>query len=113
MISCSNDIEIRRCRPLLGTFVEITASGPGEKQLYTAIDAAFATVERIHRLMSVHDPESELSLLNRKAAAEAVIVSDNTFEVLRRSDRMARESGGAFDYTIAPTLAPLGVKPPP
>ena len=65
---CSKEIEVRRCRPLLGTFVEITASGADENELNTAINAAFAVIEKIQNLMSAHDADSELSLLNREAA---------------------------------------------
>lgn len=109
MISCSKN-EIRRCRPLLGTFVEITASGHAEAGLNAAVNRAFAAVERIQWLMSAHDADSEISLLNREAARHAVTVSAETFAVLRRADRLAIESGGAFDYTVAPTLARWGYR---
>ncbi|MFM2294536.1 MAG: hypothetical protein RLZZ350_949 [Verrucomicrobiota bacterium] len=104
MNSCSS--EIRRCRPLLGTFVEIAAHGTGE-----AVNAAFAAVERVQNLLSAHDSASELSLLNREAATRVVTVSRETFAVLRRADRLAQESHGAFDYTVAPTLAAWGLLP--
>ena len=106
-----SNIEIRRCRPLLGTFVEITASGLDESKLQTAVNAAFAAVGNVHRLMSVHDADSELSSLNREAASHPVTVSRELFQVLRYADRLASESDGAFDYTIAPTLAHWGLLP--
>ena len=97
MTSPSKDIEIRRCRPLLGTFVEITAADADENRLYTAINAAFDAIEKIQKLMSAHDTDSELSSLNREAAVRPVAVSRELFLVLRRADRLAAESGGAFD----------------
>lgn len=117
---------VRRCRPLLGTFVEITALGSAGHQLgmipalnlpgrcpalHGAVDAAFAAMEKAQNLLSAHDPASELSLLNREAAHRLVTVSRMTYEVLRRADRLAVESHGAFDYTIAPTLARWGMLP--
>ena len=75
------------------------------------MNTAFAAIERIQKLLSAHDPESELSLLNCEAAARAVTVSPETFAVLHCADRMAAESGGAFDYTVAPTLAEWGFRP--
>lgn len=111
MTSCSKDFEIRRCRPLLGTFVEIIARGSEEAGLQNAVNDAFAAVQRIHRLMSVHDEGSELSRLNREAASRPVTVSRATFAVLRRAHAMASESNGAFDYTIAPRLAHWGLLP--
>jgi FAD:protein FMN transferase len=111
MSLCSREIEIRRCRPLLGAFVEVSASGLSETELQSAINAAFAAIERIQRLMSAHDPASELSRLNREAACCRVPVSRETFEVLRRARQLATESGGAFDFAIAPTLADWGMLP--
>jgi thiamine biosynthesis lipoprotein len=110
-MSLSSKNEVRRCRPLLGTFVEITASGLEAEHLHTAVNAAFAAIEKIQRLMSVHDPASELSFVNQNAAAHPVTVSRETFTTLRRADRLASESKGAFDYTVAPMLAQWGLLP--
>lgn len=110
MISSSKN-KIRRCRPLLGTFVEITAEGPAATDLHAVVSRAFAAIEKIQQRMSAHDPESEISLLNRDAVRRAVTVSTDTFTVLRRAHRLALESGGAFDYTVAPTLVRWGYRP--
>jgi len=102
---------MQRCRPLLGTFVEITARASDESKLHAAVNGAFAAVEGIQHLMSVHDPDSELSRLNRFAELRPITVSHETFAVLRRAHAMAVESDGAFDYTVAPTLAQWGLLP--
>ncbi len=86
---------MKRCRPLLGTFVEVESDKPG------ATDAAFAAVEQIHRLMSAHDPASEISLVNLSAHHAPVFVSEPTAAVLHRATRWARLSGGAFDIVRA------------
>ena len=106
-----SSIEVRRCRPLLGTFVEITATGRDEACLHCAVSAAFVKMETIQRLMSAHDPRSELSLLNQEAANRAVAVSPQTFEVLRRAQWLSTESKGAFDCTVASMLARWGMLP--
>ena len=90
---------MRRCRPLLGTFVEV---GCDRAQ---AIDAAFAEIARIHRLMSAHDPDSELSRINRFAHLEPVRVSEETAVVLRSALRWYAHSAGAFDPVRAGALA--------
>lgn len=105
MKSRSNHIEIRRCRPLLGTFVEISAAGLAEEELNAAINAAFSSIETIHNLLSAHARDSELSLLNREAASRPVMVSRQTFAVVRRAVNLASESNGAFNPAIAPVLA--------
>jgi thiamine biosynthesis lipoprotein len=111
-MSSFSNIELRRCRPLLGTFVEITAGGPEEAALHAAVNAAFVAIERVQSLMSAHDPDSELSRVNREASLGPVKISTETREVLGRADQLARASEGAFDVTIAPTLAQWGFLPP-
>ena len=96
---------------MLGTFVEIEAGGANEAELGCAVDAAFRAIGRVESLMSVHDPESELSRVNEGAAIHPVKVSAETFEVLRRGLELSRDSDGAFDFTVAPLLARWGLLP--
>lgn len=103
--------EVRRARPLLGTFVEIAAGGLPTYAAHRAIDAAFAAIEEVQRRMSFHDPESTLSRLNREAAHRPVQVDAWTFNVLRAAERLYRVSDGMFDVTIAPLLQSLGFLP--
>ena len=65
---------VRRKQPLLGTFVEIATAGAARGELQEAVDDAFAAVAEVHRLMSFHDPQSDVSRLNREAFAAAVRV---------------------------------------
>lgn len=82
---------LKRCRPLLGTFVEVAAESE------PAIEAAFDAVTRIHRLMSAHDPLSDLSRINRLAHAQPVTVDAWTARVLQRALYWSQLSHGAFD----------------
>src|SRR5690349_1263313 len=109
--SCADSAVVRRARPLLGTLVEISAAGVDERALVTAIGSAFSAVEKIQALMSYHDPFSELSRLNAAAHHEPTEVSAWTFAVLRTAQRLAAESDGVFDVTIAPRLASWGYLP--
>lgn len=111
MTSCSNILEVRRCRPLLGTFVEITAQGNEVDQLDSAIRAAFDAMEQIQILMSSHNSESELSHLNANAFKHPVKLSDDTFEVIQRGLTLARQSQGAFDFTVGHLMANWGYLP--
>ena len=99
-----SSIEIRRCRPLLGTFVEITARGRDEKLLARGIEAGFDAIARVNRLMSFHDPVSDVSRMNREAFLKGVSVHPWTWQVMRAAKRFAEESHGTFDITIAPLL---------
>ena len=102
--------ESSRLRPAMGTLVHVCASGP-EAAVQRAVDAALAAVERIERLMSFHDPDSELSRVNREAGRMPQTVHPWTWAVLRRAVRIAEDSGGLFDITVAPLLVREGLLP--
>ena len=109
MVTASN--RLRRARPGLGTFVEIEASGRGHAEVGRAIDAAFDAVATVHRLMSFHDPDSDVSRLNREAFDRPVEVHAWTFQVLERSVALHRQSKGIFDIAVAPALQRMGLLP--
>lgn len=100
---------IRRCRPLLGTFVEISL--PAEDA--AAIDAGFAAVERVHRLMSFHARDSDLARLRQAPTGTPVPVAAETAEVLRLALELHRESGGLFDVAVGAQLVRGGFLPCP
>lgn len=105
--------EIERARPALGTRVAIRVEGLEAARAHRAIEAAFAEVERIHRLLSFHEPDSELSRLNREAGRAWVPVHGCTYAVVLRALRIAAASGGRFDPCVAPRLVALGALPRP
>jgi len=108
---------ILRARPLLGTFVEIAAAGVARSDLEAAVEAAFAAVATVHRLMSFHDPASDVSRLNRaapvlgRARGRAVPVHPFTWQVLAAAADMSWRSAGLFDITVAPVLQRMGLLP--
>lgn len=89
-----------RARPLLGTLVTVQVRGEhaGAK---AAIEAAFAEVALVHRLMSAHAPDSELARLARARPGEPVALHPHTAAVLRLAQSFYRASGGAFDPQAA------------
>jgi FAD:protein FMN transferase len=102
---------LRRARPLLGTFVEIGVADASPADADAAVDAAFAAVDKVHALMSFHEPDSDVARLNREAGERAVIVHPWTFEVLNAAVDLNRRSAGAFDVTVAPVMESLGLLP--
>jgi len=98
---------VRRMRPLLGTFVEIGTDRTGGA---TAIDAAFRAVEAIHRLLSFQDPDSQLSRLNR-SRGEFVPLDPLVTAVLGHALALGRASDGLFDCTVGGTLVRRGILP--
>jgi thiamine biosynthesis lipoprotein len=97
-------LELRRARPLLGTLVEICARPRDGQDVAAAIDAAFAAVAKVHRLMSFHERRSDVSRMNRLASRRAVRVHPWTFAVLQEAQRVARASRGLFDVSVGSVL---------
>ena len=99
----------RRQRPLLGTFVEIGVLMHGA-QAHAAIEAGFDTVAAIERLLSFHNPRSELSRLNATPGVE-LRLSPDSLRVLRLAMAMMRASAGLFDCTVGGELVRLAALP--
>lgn len=97
-------------RPAMGTLVHVGAWG-AEPLLPRAIEAALAAVSQVDRLMSFHDPQSELSRVNREAARAPHTIHPWTWAVLRRALRIAKTSDGLFDISVAPLLMREGLLP--
>jgi thiamine biosynthesis lipoprotein len=104
---------IERAQPHLGTLVQIGVALDDDAAAYAAIDAGFAAIASIHRLMSFHDTASDVSRLNRDASRTTVAVAPHTFAVIAKALEISAASGGAFDITVAPKLVEWGVLPSP
>ena len=89
---------------MLGTFVEIQAFGTNAVELEDAIEAAFLAIAHVQRLMSFHDPESEVSRMNRDACYKRVCVHPWTWRVLKSAQEFSRNTDGIFDITMAGQL---------
>lgn len=94
----------RRCRPALGTYVEVALAGLSPAASDRAIAAAFTAIRRTERRMSFHDPLSELSKLNRARVGRWVRVSRPLGTVLALAKALETESGGAFNVAIGRPL---------
>ncbi len=105
-----HNTRLRRMRPLLGTFVEISAEG-ASALTETAINAAFSAMEDIQRQMSFHDAASDLSRVNLYAWRAPVSVNPATFRVLSLARHVARKSGGLFDFSVGGRLVQTGRLP--
>jgi thiamine biosynthesis lipoprotein len=66
-----------------------------------AMAAVMAEMHRIDRLMSPFKPDSELSRMNREAAAGPVPIGKEMFDLIARSIEFSNLSDGAFDITFS------------
>jgi len=86
---------------IMGTAIRVELwhedRGAGE----AAMAAVMEEMHRIDRLMSPFKPDSELSRINREAAAGPVRISKEMFDLIARSIEFSELSGGAFDITFS------------
>jgi thiamine biosynthesis lipoprotein len=97
---------LRRAQPHLGTLVEMRADGDRARDLQGAIDRAFGAIAAVHRLMSRHDPASDVGRLSLAAPGAVVLVHSWTWRVLRAGLALAHRSNGAFDLGATVALLP-------
>jgi thiamine biosynthesis lipoprotein len=90
-----------RTEAIMGTriFVEVWADDPAQGN--AAIEAVMEEMRRIDALMSHYKPDSELSLINQRAAQEPVQVDAELFDLIRLSTHFSQLTDGAFDITYA------------
>jgi len=99
--------ELRRMQPLLGTYVEVAASGG---QAESGVHAAFDSLAASHAKWSFQDPDSELSQLNAQPG-HWVRLNAATLRLLRLARGMTAASGGRFNCTVGGTLVRRGDLP--
>ena len=90
--------------PHMGTLFRIAVYAPDRAAARAATNAAFARVKYLDEALSDYNPDSELMRLTRHPAMEWTPVSTDLFHILEVSQRLARDSGGAFDVTCGPIV---------
>ncbi|MBJ7379525.1 MAG: FAD:protein FMN transferase [Polynucleobacter sp.] len=98
-----------RCKPLLGTYVEITAKanlqkGIKEKNLSAIIEKAFDGMNHIEKVMSFHRPDSELSEINAISHLKPIRINPLLRQVLKIAQEIYVWSDGLFNCGIGQHL---------
>jgi thiamine biosynthesis lipoprotein len=91
-------------RHAMATRFEIVLHGDNSSRLRGAGEEALAEVERLESQLSLYQPASEIARVNACAARQPVRVTPAVFRLLEHAQRLHRDTGGAFDITIAPLL---------
>ncbi|MDA3831860.1 MAG: FAD:protein FMN transferase [Spirochaetales bacterium] len=86
---------------MLGTVCKITIY---DKPTAEAFSASFARLKEIEDRMSLRNQKSEVSEVNRYAGKRPVMVSEDTFAVIRKALEIAALSNGDFDPTVGPLV---------
>ena len=87
-------------RGAMGSRFEISAVHLDAKKGQTAIDAAYAEIERIEAVISEWRESSKVSEINRQAGVAPVEVPKELASLVRRSLRVSALTDGAFDVTF-------------
>jgi thiamine biosynthesis lipoprotein len=83
----------------MGNHFQISAVADNEQSAYACIDGGILEIQRIEKLLTTFNEESETALINRNAGVKPVAVSKETFHLIERSIRISRITQGAFDIT--------------
>ncbi|QHJ01017.1 FAD:protein FMN transferase [Xylophilus rhododendri] len=108
------ELLLRRCRPALGTYVEIGAAceeAGARAAVLAAVEQAFAAIGRVEHAMSFHAPASDLSRINAAGAGSVIPVDRWTAEVLLLAQELHGATGGCFDCGVGGTLQAWGMLP--
>jgi thiamine biosynthesis lipoprotein len=96
-------VMVQEERRIMAVPWKITVYARDHKIGSAAVAAALAEVERLERVLSDYDPESELARLSAAAPMpEPVEVSDDLWRVLVAAESLRKESDGAFDIAVGP-----------
>ncbi len=92
-------------RYVMGTVLEVTLVAPDEAAGRAVLAEIFDEAERLDGLLTVYDPASQISQLNRAAGQGPQRVAPEVAEVLRLSRQWSELTGGTFDVTVGPLVA--------
>jgi hypothetical protein len=92
-------------RPQMGLPFRLVLYATNEAHARSAAAAAYARVEQLNALLSDYDSDSELSQLSFSSGhGTNVPISADLALLLQKSQRLARETDGAFDVTVGPIV---------
>lgn len=88
----------------MGTLVTIQAIGSSKKVVEEAMEAAVYEIQQVEALMSVQNPESQLSAVNKASLHELIPVDVKLLEVAEASVKFGHLTDGALDVTVLPLM---------
>ncbi len=86
----------------MDTYMTVTAYG---EKCTEAVQAAVDEINRLDDLWSVGNSESEICILNENGS---VILSDETYTVVKEALELYDSTGGLFDITVYPLMVEWG-----
>ncbi|HEY4877168.1 MAG TPA: FAD:protein FMN transferase [Puia sp.] len=84
---------------LMGNRFQISAVAENAAWANERIDAAVQEIQRIEKLLTTFNDNSETNLINKNAGIAPVQVSQETFDIIERSIKISCVTQGAFDIS--------------
>lgn len=69
---------------------------------WTVQEIVQRTMKRVQETLDAHHPESDLSRINRVGSSSRIQIARDTYRLLDLAQLAAEQTGGAYDFTIAP-----------
>ena len=91
--------------------VKVVTETLREERQAEVLELIEAELDEVDTKMSHYLEDSELSRFNRSHDTSPFTVSEETLEVFRHAQELARLSGGAFDVTVGPLVDAWGFGP--
>ncbi len=91
---------LRRSFPVMGTIAEVQVAHSDPRLAEAAIDAAMAELQRVERMMTRFQPDSDIGRVNLGAGVDGVVVSAETAFVIQSALAWSSVSDGAFDPAL-------------
>ncbi|MDQ7049895.1 MAG: FAD:protein FMN transferase [Enterobacterales bacterium] len=108
LTACEDQVEYHRLNGLtMGTSYQVTLQIEPQR-LESIKQYIDQKLEKINGRMSTYLPNSEISLFNRTHKNDCQKVSSDTFQVVKTSLRISKETDGAFDITLDPVIEEWG-----
>ncbi len=92
----------------MGSNFSIVLYGRDRERMEAAVTATIGEIRRLDEMLSIYQPRSEWSRMNREAALGPVQVSDETFQLLSRCLDFSLQSDGAFDVSVGALVKTWG-----
>ncbi len=91
----------KRTLKLMGSRFDITVVTKDQVTADNYIDIAITEIQRIEKLISSWDKNSQTSLINNNAGIQAVKVDQELFDLIHRAIGVSKITDGAFDISYA------------
>lgn len=107
ILLCSNNIfsqslqTRKKVLKLMGCRFELAAVASNDTVAWEAIRNGISEIERIEKLISSWDKNSQTSLINRQAGLQPIKVDKELFDLIVRAKKISQLTNGAFDISFA------------